>query len=297
MVIAASIAVDVATVVAGVVAVIGIVGPIRGYLTRTVGRRFDLYRRLGRLGVGAQQSFFEEVIGEAPAIRRQWTVDLPDYEADIDDDDDFPLVERTFTEELWVDPLFYAQTVADEDGTVLGFSITTRKRRFAPRFAAPLPVATHRWVLDRLTGGRWRMPALAHVRLGRTRFAEVSSGEWGVPKVRSMYGARRYTYSEAWSFGNPGHYSDYVCTASSASDVGGYPEGMQHLDWPGKHEDPDEGYAPSGPDEDPRLATWIETVRGRAVVTTWTVVQFPLSVERWPPDNFGPHGDEVRMLP
>jgi hypothetical protein len=163
MTVAASTAVDVATVVAGVVAVIGIVGPLRAYFNRTLGRRFDLYRRFKRLGVGAQESFYEAVIGEAPAIRRPWTIELQDFDADIDDlKEDFPLVPRTFTEALWVDPLFYAQTVADETGTVLGFSITTRTRRFAPRFAAPLPVATNRWLLDRLTRGRWRMPTLAH---------------------------------------------------------------------------------------------------------------------------------------
>lgn len=187
------------------------------------------------------------------------------------------------------------QTVADEDGTVLGFSITTRRRRFAPRFAAPRPVPTTSWLLERLT--RRRLSALAHVRLGRTRFADVVPEEWGAPSVRSLVGARSYSYSEAWYFGNPGHYSHYVCTASMASPVGGYPEGLETLDWPKNRDDPSEGYTPTGPDEDPKPAPWIEAVRERAVVTTWTVIQFPLSPENWPPSNFGPHGDEVRTLP
>lgn len=116
---------DVATVVAAVIAVVGFLGPVRAYYNRTLGRRFDLYRRFERLGVGAHQSFFETVIGEAPAIRRSIARELPDYSELTDDESEPPLVEHTFTESLWVDPLFYAQTVADKDRTVL----SSRSRR------------------------------------------------------------------------------------------------------------------------------------------------------------------------
>jgi hypothetical protein len=259
---------DVATVVAAVIAVVGFLGPVRAYYNRTVGRRFDLYRRFERLGVGAHQSFFETVIGERPAIRRSITRELPDYSELTDEESEPALIEHTFTESLWVDPLFYAQTVADKDGTVLGFSITTRKKRFAPRFAVPRPVATRTWLLWRVTRGRRQLPALAHVRLGRTKFSDAVLKDWGLPSVRCVIGARTYSYSEAWYFGNPGHYSDYVCTASTASQVGGYPENMEHIDWPENRDDPAEGYAPTGEDEDPILAPWIEAVRRGAVVTT-----------------------------
>ena len=288
---------DIAAVVAAVIAIASFVGPVRAYYNRTAGRRFDVYRRFERLGVGAHQSFFETVIGEAPAIRRSIIRELPDYSDLTDDDSEAPLVEHTFTESLWVDPLFYAQTVADKDGTVLGFSITTRRRRFAPRFAVPRPLPTRSWLLWRLTRGRRQLPALAQVRLGRTKFSGVVLTDWGLPSVRCLIGARTYSYSEAWYFGNPGHYSSYVCTASMASEVGGYPVNMEHIDWPENRDDPDEGFAPTGDDEDPVLAPWIETVRSSAVVTTWTVIQFPLTPENWPPENFGPHGDEVRTLP
>jgi len=288
---------DVATVVAAVIAVAGFVGPVRAYYTRTVGRRFDLYRRFERLGVGAHQSFFETVIGEAPAIRRSMTRELPDYSEFTDDESEAPLVTHAFTESLWVDPLFYAQTVADKDGTVLGFSITTRKRRFAPRFAVPRPVPTRKWLVWRLTGRRRQLPALAHVRLGRTKFSAAVLTEWGLPSVRCVIGARSYAYSEAWNCGNPGHYSDYVCTASMASQVGGYPTGLEHIDWPENRDNPDDGYVPIAEDEDPVLAPWIEAVRRSAVITAWSVIQFPLSPQNWPPENFGPHGDEVRTLP
>lgn len=283
--------------VAAVVAVASFVGPVRAYYNRTVGRRFDLYRRFERLGVGAHQSFFETVIGEAPAIRRSITRELPDYSEVTDDESEPPLVERAFTESLWVDPLFYAQTVGDKDGTVLGFSITTRKRRFAPRFAVPRPVPTLSWLLWRLSRGRHQLSAVAQVRLGRTKFSDVVLTDGGLPSVRCSIGARGYAYSEAWYFGNPGHYSNYVCTASMASQVGSYPERLANIDWPENRDAAGEGYTPTGDDADPVLAPWIEAVRRSAVVTTWSVIQFPLSPENWPPENFGPHGDEVRTLP
>jgi hypothetical protein len=91
---------DAGTVVAAVVAIVGFVGPVRAYYNRTVGRRFDLYRRFDRLGVGSHQSFFETVIGEAPTIRRTLTRELPDYSAVADDESEPPLVEHTFTESL-----------------------------------------------------------------------------------------------------------------------------------------------------------------------------------------------------
>ncbi len=69
--------VDAAFIVAAVAAILAIVGPGRAWFNRTVGRRFDLYRRFNRLGVGVHQSFFETVIGEGPAIRRKVTSHFP----------------------------------------------------------------------------------------------------------------------------------------------------------------------------------------------------------------------------
>lgn len=44
---------EAAAVVVAVIAIVGILGPLRSYFNRTIGRRFDLYRRFARLGVGA----------------------------------------------------------------------------------------------------------------------------------------------------------------------------------------------------------------------------------------------------
>jgi hypothetical protein len=231
------------------------------------------------------------VIGEGPAIRHGVTADLPEY----GDDDEPRMVTHQFVETIWVDPLFYAQTLSDEEGTVVGFSVTTRVRRFAPRFAAPRPVPTTRWLLERATRRKYRASACAHVRLGRTRFVDAAARSWGVPKVSASVGVRVFSYSEAWYFGNPGHYSDYVCSVSTASSFGRL-RSVENLDWPDKRDDANDGYAPTGPEEDPRLAPWIEAFRRASIVTTWTVIQFPLSPETWPV-GFGPHGDDVRTLP
>jgi hypothetical protein len=69
----------VAALVATVVAFVGLLGPLRAWYSRTLGRRFDLYRRFSRLGVGANKSFFAEVIGAQPAIRRTIACKLTDY--------------------------------------------------------------------------------------------------------------------------------------------------------------------------------------------------------------------------
>lgn len=288
---------DRAALIAAVVAVLGVVGPARSYFIRTVGRRFDLQRRFERLGVGAHKSFFETVIGEAPTLRQTVSIELPNFQEDAGDDYNYPTANRQFTESLWVDPLFYAQTVTDDDGTVLGFSITTRTRKFAPRFGAPRPLSNYSRLVARVPKlGERKRSLLAEARLGRTCFADVVKGD-SSPSVHSVIGARTYSYSEGWSFGNPGHYSDYVFTMSSVSTIGEFPPGMQSIPWPSDRADPEDGYGPAGPSGDRPLAAWINSVRRSAVVTTWTVIRFPLSMQDWPPVTFGPHGDEVRTLP
>lgn len=130
-------AVDIATIVAALVGVIAVLGPLQGFLRRTVGRRWDLYRRLHRLGAGAQLNFFVAVLGEPPALRDTVHAKIPDWSAMGDDDEEPPLVRRGFVRSTFVDPLVYLVAISDEDEAVLGFSITTRHRRFAPTFYAP----------------------------------------------------------------------------------------------------------------------------------------------------------------
>jgi len=106
---------------------------------------------------------------------------------------------------------------------------------------------------------------------------------------------RIFSYSEAWWFGNPGYYSHYVCSSSTASSFGAVGP-LENLAWPDNREDPAQGYAPNSAAGDPRLAPWIEEFRRVGIVTTWTVIHFPLSPETWPV-SFGPFSDDVRTLP
>jgi hypothetical protein len=55
---------DIASVIAAVLAALALTGGVRAIWRRTLGRRSDEERRIGRLGVGARLSFYESVLGE-----------------------------------------------------------------------------------------------------------------------------------------------------------------------------------------------------------------------------------------
>ncbi len=164
---------------------------------RTLGRRGDVYRRLARLGVGAQLSFFAAVIGEPPAIKRAvmgTTYDLvsPDRaeaekqrpgrrrwwrraHEEEEEREEATIIEqpKTFTESIFVDRYFFLQTISDESGTVEAFSVTTRHRRFNPTFTGlPRPSRrlerAWRWIRSRGYPGYF-----FKIKLGRTTFSEA----------------------------------------------------------------------------------------------------------------------------
>src|SRR3954468_9791042 len=130
-------AADYATIIAGVLAALGLFDYARSVWGRTVGRRRVVAQRLARLGTGAQLGFFESVLGEPPALRRRFELDEKDWGAVADDDSEPPLVTRSYVESFFIDPLYYVQTVSDVDDPVVGFSITTRPRRFHPTITIP----------------------------------------------------------------------------------------------------------------------------------------------------------------
>jgi hypothetical protein len=285
---------DYATIVAGLVAVLALLDYTRRVLTRTVGRRLDVARRFARFGTGAQLQFFESILGEPPAIRRSFECEQPDW-GTVENDDDEPLmVKRSYVECFWIDPLFYVQTVSDDDGTVLGFSITTRRRRFHPTIHFPLPPPWRERLLRALSLGRRQPYWLARIELGRTTFAKSLRDDWGFPVIRSWLGTRAYSYTEIHYLGNPGNYQHLALTISSAAPaLGGYPDQIQNVEpgdddpWLEVGEDGPEDWVDAAPD-------WIRDLHAHGVVTTVTIILgFPL--ENWP--TFGPHGDEVRTIP
>ena len=219
-----------ATVVGLSIGAVTLLGFARSWFRRTIGRRRDRYARLRRLGINAQLAFFTSVLGEPPAVRRTMMVQMPDYEAEMPEDADWeewehPIAGFAFTECFFIDRDYYVQTISDHDDTVVAFSVTTRNRRFAPRFRAiPRPSLWQRL--------RWRLRGeesyweFFELRLGHTRFSDVMKRTglgYSLPELRPSLGARTYSYSEVHYFGNPGYYQHYVFTASSVA--GRFPRG------------------------------------------------------------------------
>ncbi len=102
-----------------------------------------------------------------------------------------------------------------------------------------------------------------------------------------MDGSARLELPEAHSFGNPGFYSDYVLTTSSAA-----PPRLIDFDAlaavsTGSDEPFDDGTSSVSP-----LG---RRFRRRSVVTTWTVMTWPMTLEAYS-IGFGPHEDEIRTL-
>lgn len=195
---------DAGTTAAAFAAALVVAASVRGWYRRTLGSATDKCRRVTRLGTGAQLSFFTEVLGQGPAIKRtiQGRGETP----------------ATLKECFFVDRDYYVQTVSNEDGAVVAFSVTTRTKRFAPVFTSGRPQLTlkHRlgWELSsawRVVRSRslmartpWQQPFLT-ARLGRTTFDHVARTAFDKPKwvTASAGGTDRLSfYSEGYHNGN-----------------------------------------------------------------------------------------------
>jgi hypothetical protein len=299
-------AIDLAELLGGAAALLVLAAGVRDRYRRTLGRRRDRYERLARLGTGAQMSFFIAVLGEPPAMRR--TITRDDYVECVGSEDprfDPALAQynshevhesRTFTECFFIDRDFYVQTLSDPDETVVAFSVTARHRRFRPVFEAPRRMTIgQRWRWRRTVGTSYT--PLLKVRLGRTRFADIDPtdpDQFAGPHFKVHTGARKFSYSEFHSFGNPGHYQSFVLTASSAARTAPVGLPFHVIEEIGGNEWPD----PATPRIEPQWDALPRTqeFRRRTVITTYTVIGRELE-ERNYPSTFGPQGDEVRTLP
>lgn len=275
---------DLAGIIGGLAALLVVAAAAREGYRRTLGRRRDRYARLERLGTGAQLSFFIAVLGEPPAMRRRFEHEVKE----IDADDSVVHVNRPFVECFFVDRDFYVQTLSDDDETVLGFSVTTRSRRFAPVFPGRLSLWER---VRRNLPFRERYEPLFRVKLGRTLFPATDS-EWGPPGVKAWLGAHAYSYSEVRYFGNPGYYQTYVFSASSASggqvgDLTAVIGGSGDFHWPPEGAEP----------EDFAQNANLQRFRESTPITTFTVIGAHISAENYPAATYGPHGDEMRTIP
>lgn len=301
---------DIASVAAAIIAALAISGTAREVWRQTLGRRRDMGRRLRRLGVGAQVGFFEAVLGDPAALRGHIELaDDPEAEAQApkrrhqpkkpllrrvlrrcprDEYEEWPDTAIALPEldrHLWVFPDCYVEAFVDREGSVQGFTVTQRDRRFHPRFSFPPEAREHAW---------WRPWARAahpffDVALGKTRLANVIAQQ-DPSAVRAVATVRPWFYADLYWFGNPGYY---LCFVTAASSSGNPPEVGDLL--PVVEEIGDNGWRILARD----ARQWTDLAatqhfRQRTVATTYGVMSSQLLAERIP--WWGPHGDEIRML-
>jgi hypothetical protein len=270
---------DIAGIVGAVAALIGLRDLASASYKRTIGRRGDLTRRLQRLGTGGQLDYVEAVLGEPPAMRRSFERERPDYGIAREEGEEPQLVVHGYLECIFINPLVYVQTISDEDSRVVGFSITTRSRRFHPELPFPARrVSFRERLVATVTCGRKR-PGGTRVILGRTTFLRARPG---VPRhVLALQGNKYWSYAEISWGGNPGFYQDLVLAATRVSPVSRYLDGVQNGEWE------------VGPET--VWPEWISTLRSKAPITTMVISAMGFSAKDWP--TFGPTVDEVRTLP
>lgn len=196
----------------------------------------------------------------------------------------------------FIDRDYFVQTISDDDHSVLAFSVTTRSSRFKPAFQLPRKrgwKGKRQW--KRRTGEEFK--PLFRIRLGHTRFEELDRGdpdEFAGPHFRAWIGARSFSYAEDHYYGNPGYYQTFVFSASSNAAV---PDGIRELSnaiqEAGGEEWPDKNRVDQPEWKDMPRA---QAFRRRSAITTYTVISVDLWLKNYP-STFGPHGDEVRMLP
>ena len=163
---------------------------------------------------------------------------------------------------VFLHDLFYADAIADADGQVVMYSITTRSRDFNP-------------ILRVNEGGN---PSL-HVILGKTSFADLglSSG-----KIRSGLGNRRAFYVEEYYLGNPGLYQTYGFSVNDA----GYPPDVE-VDTPQLLN------AGITDTTDPK----IQELRKESIINTYTIAApFSMSMSEIAPMRLGVDQDQIRTM-
>ena len=257
----------------------------------TFGRRRILYRRVERLAPNVRQEYFTDVLKMVPAIAVERSVEFPDFShADyLDESRPDPKTNAKLTELIWVDRLFFVQAMTDNNDVVLGYAVTTRHPKFRPAFSAPLGVARPRWL--------WSADqAFFRIKLGKTKFSQISGEHVRLPKVWITGGASWADYSEQYDFARPGGFAEYVCATGSNTPVM-----TQYPLVPGKPLVPQweahsEQYGPRTSAGEPTLADWLVPHRDR-VVTTWAVTTMPLQAHLWPSATWGPEFTRVQLVP
>jgi hypothetical protein len=302
----------VAEILTALLGAIALAGIVRGIYRRTLGRRSDRYARLRRLGTNAQLSFFSSVLGEPPAMERTLIREVTSY-----DEQGEPMkTPAEFKESIWIDRDFYVHALADADATVQAYSVTTRSKRFHPRFQIPGGTADDPSWFDRLRGREFHFKPNPAVKLGKTRFAAL--GRPG--QAAAWIGAHNWHYFEPYYFGNPGYYQNFVFSINDAGvGVAPFsPEWLSGFSWgfgeepldpklalvsaaieaddagreggDSLQDDPDKSVEEAKPEEeldleveeDPPLPPALEAFRRSAQINTYTVIGPDLSLDDYP---------------
>lgn len=304
-------AVAVATIVAGVPAVFLVGQLLRNVYAGTIGRRQRLERRLRRLGTGAHLGYFEGILGQRPAMRRPLEARQSAREHDQGaklhdrlrrhlrtsgrDDTTASVGDEPTAEIFYIEPEVVVQAIIDKHETVLAYSITTRDERFRPTLDLPPPyrppLRKRFWLVLRY---RYRDISMVHVKLGRTRFDEALIGTLGAPgSVSAWMTPRNGSFSEAHFLGNAGYYQTVVATASGVGrgalfgDLHAVMEELGYAEFPSRW---DESVRPY--EEMPALSRF----RAETSISTITVIGPFLTADDFP-TSYGPHGDEIRLIP
>lgn len=296
------------TSVLGSIAGVWLLGAtVQSWWRRTFGRRRDRYARLARLGAGAHLTFFVAVLGEPPAMQSSFVKEdyvewLASTDPDYDPHDESPQtrqVPKRFGVSTFIDRDYYVQTITDDDETVLAFSVTTRSRRFKPLYSYPkLPGRFERWRWE--WRNKYPYPQTVQLRLGSSTFADLDPtdpDQFAGPHFRIAMGAHNHAYSEIKYGANPGGYQSFVWTASDAARQGRFGRGMDVVNEVGGNEWPDPARPPGPIEPDWDHMPDTQRFRRETEITTYTVMHPRLGPENYPLDRFGPHENDVRLLP
>lgn len=110
-------------------------------------------------------------------------------------------------------------------------------------------------------------------------------------------GAHNHAYSEIKYGANPGGYQSFVWTASDAARQGRFGRGMDVVNEVGGNEWPDPARPPGPIEPDWDHMPDTQRFRRETEITTYTVMHPRLGPENYPLDRFGPHENDVRLLP
>jgi hypothetical protein len=197
----------------------------------------------------------------------------------------------TYIEYVFIDRDFYVHAVTDVENTVQVYSVTSRTRRFRPKFRPPGGSSETRARWLRNLGFHYRFRPQTEVTLCKTRFAALETPQ----AAAGWVGAHNWHYFEAFSYGNPGNYQTFVYSINDAGPLVGHPRMADMNDFA-------TGYPEAGANRD---LNELAEFRRNARINTYSVVGPDFVVDDYPssegrldeyPTRFGVSSYYVRTL-